>query len=106
MDAVTFLRQYRVGPFAIFDFAASFIAAYLLSPLITWACAKIGIKMSLSSILWLTVPVSVLVHILVGRHTPLTKMVLDVNGYYGVKLVIAVMVYMGVREAFGTLFKL
>ncbi|MCX6733303.1 MAG: hypothetical protein NTX63_00650 [Candidatus Peregrinibacteria bacterium] len=91
MNIITFLRSFRIGPFAIFDFAVSFLAVYFLAPYLQ----KMGLKLSRVQMLWLTIPVSILVHILVGSQTPLTKMFIDPSGGYIVKLVFVLMVFMG-----------
>ncbi len=91
MNIITFLRSFRVGPFAIFDFAASFLAVYFLAPYLQ----KMGLKLSRVQMMWFVVPVSILVHILVGSQTPLTKMFIDPSGGYIVKVVFVLMVFMG-----------
>ena len=101
MTIIEFLRQYRVGPFAIFDFTASFIGILILSPLIIRFFKLFNIKFTVSALMWLTVPLSIVVHILIGTHTPLTKMFIDPSGYYLVKIAIIFMTYMGLR---GVLF--
>ncbi len=92
MDFITLLRSYRIGPFAIFDFAASYLLVYLLAPYFH----RLGLKLSRGQLLWLTLPFSVLVHILFGRFTPLTKMFVDLHGGYGVKALILLMIFMAV----------
>lgn len=91
MNIVTFLRSFRVGPFAIFDFAASFLAVYFLAPYLQ----KMGLKLSRVQMMWFVVPASILVHILVGSQTPLTKMFIDPSGGYIVKVMFVLMVFMG-----------
>ncbi len=35
MDTLTLLRQYRIGPFAIFDTVLSYVGILILSPLLS-----------------------------------------------------------------------
>ena len=95
MDIITYLRTFRIGPFAIFDFAASYLAVWIFAPLIIKLVSYIGIHPTRANLMWLVVPASVLVHILVGTYTPLTKMFLNPSGDYIVKLVILFMLYKG-----------
>ena len=97
MSVLEQLRQLRIGPFAVFDFGGSYLAVYLLAPWISKLFLKIGVEISRVQLLWLTLPVGILVHILTSTETPLTKMDLDPNGHYGVKLLIVFMVVMAVR---------
>ena len=94
MNIIPFLRSFRIGPFAIFDFTVSYLAVYFLAPYLQ----KMGLKLSREQMLWLTLPVSVLAHILVGSMTPLTKRFLDTQGGYIAKIVIVFMMYMGFRS--------
>lgn len=97
MTLLIFLRSFRVGPFAVFDFAISYLLVYLLAP---WLQKK-GLRLNRAQQLWLTLPVSVLVHIAFGSMTPLTKMALDPSGSYAVKALLVFMVYMAYRASHG-----
>ena len=90
MEIISFLRSFRIGPFAIFDFAISYLAVYLIAPYLF----KIGLKLSREQLLWLTLPISILVHIIFGVMTPLTTMFLDPYGGYLVKILILFMLGM------------
>lgn len=92
MDLITLLRSFRVGPFAIFDFAISYLIVYLLSPYLY----RMGVKLSRKQFLWLTLPFSILVHILFGSMTPLTKMFLNPHGDYWVKILVIFMIFMAI----------
>jgi hypothetical protein len=94
MNLITLLRSYRIGPFAIFDFAMSYIVVYLIAPYLQ----KIGLKLSRAQMLWLTLPVSILIHILVKQNTPLTEMFLDLHGGYAAKIVTVFMIVMAFRK--------
>ena len=98
MIPIEFLRQFRVGPFAIFDFVVAYGGLLLLSPIITKLLHKVHINMTWVNIMWLVLPLSIVAHVLTGHHTPLTKMFLNPSDYYFVKILIASMVYMGFRK--------
>lgn len=93
MEIITFLRSFRVGPFAIFDFAISYLFMYLIAPYVK----KIGINLNRKQLLWLTLPISIGVHIIFNAMTPFTKMFLDPYGSYWVKAIIIFMLYMAYR---------
>ena len=88
MDPITYLRQFRLGSFAIFDFGISFLGMLLLSPGLSWLCKKAGVFVPKRNWVILTLPLSVIAHVLIGRITPFTKEFLDPSGYYVVKLII------------------
>ena len=94
------LRSFRIGPFAVFDFAISYIAVYFLAPLLSRLFSYVGISVTRAQWLWLTLPISILVHLLSGAKTPFTMMVLDPHlnslGSIFAKLVIVGMLYMGI----------
>ncbi len=93
MDIITFLRSFRIGSFAIFDFTLTYLVVYFAAPYLQ----KMGVKLSRVQMLWLALPFSLIVHVLFGIETPLTEMVIDPNGYYWVKALVLFMVFMGVR---------
>jgi hypothetical protein len=77
-----YLRSFRLGQFAIFDFVLSFVAMY-------WIGVQVGHP---RRFLYATLPFSVLAHWTVGTDTPLTRMALDA-GHYGVKVVLLWLAY-------------
>ena len=87
MSTIEFLRQFRIGEYAVFDFAASFLGIFLLSPLLSRGCKKIGIIIKKINWLLLTLPLSILIHICVGKYTPMTKDFLDLSDHYILKIV-------------------
>jgi len=98
MNIVEFLRQYRIGGFAIFDFVVAYGGFLLLSPIIIKLFQKINVQMTWVNIMWLVLPLSIVAHIIFGNQTPLTKMFLNPHDYYFVKILIVFMVYMGLRK--------
>lgn len=88
MNPIDYLRTFRIGPFAIFDFTISFVGMALLSPLLSGLFKKVGILIPKKNWVILTIPISILAHILIGKITPLTKDFLDPSGHYIVKLLV------------------
>ena len=98
MEFIELIRQFKVGPFAIFDIAVSYLGVFLLAPLLTGLALKVHLRVSRVQWLWLVLPVSILVHLIFGQRTPLTQMIIDPNNYYLVKLVILFMLFMGLKD--------
>jgi hypothetical protein len=90
------LRSFRVGPFAVFDIATAYIGIYLVAPYLTKLFLLIGISVTRAQWLWLTLPIALLVHVVFGIDTALTRMVLNPSGHYIAKLVVAGMFFMGI----------
>ncbi len=72
MTTIEFLRQFRLGGYAIFDFAVSFIGIYLIAPLLSKFFRQIKIEIPRLSWMYLTIPIGILAHILSGSITPMT----------------------------------
>jgi hypothetical protein len=100
MNIIEYLRQFKIGSFAIFDFTLAYGVAYLISPLIIKLFAYFKITVTKINIMWLVLPVSILTHIIVGTYTPLTKMFLNVHDYYTLKIIVLVMIYFGLKGVF------
>jgi len=97
MSTIEWLRQFRVGGYAIFDLAVSFIGMYLLSPLLAKLFLKLRIVVPKNNWLYLTLPLGIVVHLLVGNRTQMTKDFLDPNGHYVLKLLIIALCILGLR---------
>ncbi len=98
MDIISVLRQFRIGPFAVFDFLLAYLGIFLLAPTLTKYFAKIHFYFTRGDWLWLTLPIGLLVHFLFGLHTPLVKMVTDHSGFYTIKFLVLLMLFMGLRK--------
>ncbi len=98
MQTITFLRQFRIAGYAIFDFVASFLGIYLLSPLLTKLCRKLGIEIPRSSWLYFTIPLSIPIHLVIGRMTPLTKNFMDLHDHYVLKIIIFALMVLGIKN--------
>jgi len=97
MITLEYLRHFRLGGYAIFDFIMSFLGFYLLAPLLSKLFKKIRIDIPKINWLYLTLPIGVLTHLLVGTITPMTRDFMDVNGHYFLKVVILGLLIMGLR---------
>lgn len=98
MDTITFLRQFRLGSYAIFDIVVSFVGIYILSPLLSKLFLKLKIRISRRSLLYFTLPLGILVHLLVGTITPMTKDFLDLQGNYILKIFIIALFMLGMKD--------
>lgn len=94
------LRSYKVGPFAIFDTAISYLGILIVSPLLTKILLKFGLKISVSSWLWLTIPISIIFHLLFSQQTPLIKILNNPRqlDFYVAITILLFMTYMGLKN--------
>lgn len=97
MDTISFLRQFRIGGFAIFDFATAFLGILIFSPLLSWIFRKLSLEIPKKNWLFLTVPIGIVTHLLVGRRTPLTAEFLNIRGHYLLKIVVLALFALGLR---------
>lgn len=97
MITIEYLRSFKLGEYAIFDLVASFVGIYLLAPALTYLFKFIKLDIPRSSWLYLTLPMSILVHMLVGKYTPMTKYFLDPSGHYLLKLFIIGLLVFGLK---------
>ncbi|OGH93830.1 MAG: hypothetical protein A2538_03060 [Candidatus Magasanikbacteria bacterium RIFOXYD2_FULL_41_14] len=70
---------------------------YLLSPLLTKLFLKINIKIPKLNWIFLTLPIGILVHLLVGKITPMTTNFLNTNSHYFLKIVVLMSLALGLR---------
>lgn len=97
MITIEFLRQTRVGGYALFDLAVSFFGMYLLSPLLSKIFLKFKVYIPKLNWLYLTLPIGIIAHILIGRITLMTANFLDLQGHYVLKVVIVILCILGLR---------
>jgi len=100
MNPIEFLREFRIGGYAIFDFVVAFGGIYLLSPRLSKLFLKLRLKVPKRNWVLLTLPLSILVHILVGNITPMTANFIDLSGHYILKaLIIGLLIFgiMGIK---------
>lgn len=97
MNFIEFLRQFRIGGYAMFDLVAAFGGMYLLAPWLSRMFLKFGIVFPKLNFVILALPIGILAHLLVGNVTPMTKAVLDPRGHYTIKTVIILLLVLGCR---------
>ncbi len=61
-----------------------------------------GITITKTNIMWLVLPIGLLTHIIIGKHTALTKMFLNIHDYYTLKIIVVYMICAGLK---GVIFK-
>lgn len=98
MNFISVLRQFRIGPFTIFDTAIAYVGIFLLAPLLTKLFSKLHLNISRGEWLWLTLPISVIFHFVFRQNTPLMKILLDPSRFYIVAIALLFMTYMGLRN--------
>lgn len=98
MNLIESMRQFRIGEYAIFDFVVSFLGIYLLSPFLSKMLLKIKIYVPKKNWLFLVLPIGILVHILVGNITPMTKDFLDINSNFILKILILGLLALGMKD--------
>lgn len=85
---IEYLRQFRVFNYAIFDLTLALVVMILLAPVLSYLFKKIRLDIPKKNWVWLTLPISILTHIIIGNITPMTKNFLDLHGQYILKVVI------------------
>lgn len=98
MITIEHLREFRIGPYAVFDFVVSFLGIYILAPLLSKLFMLLKIKVSRKSWIFLTIPLSILIHYLVNNITPMTEDFLNPNGSYFLKIVIILLTIIGLKD--------
>jgi len=98
MTTIEILRQYRISGYAIFDLFAAFLGMYLISPLLSKLFLKLKISIPKRNWLILTLPISILTHIMVGNMTQMTRDFLDINSHYILKTLIMVLIIFGLKN--------
>lgn len=97
MLPIEFLRQFRIGGYAIFDILAALLGMYLLSLLFSKLFLKMRIQVPTKNWLFMALPIGILSHLIVGNITPMTADFLDPKGHYIIKVIIIVLFVLGIR---------
>lgn len=97
MITIEYLRQFRIGEYAVFDLVISFLGIYLLSPLLSKIFLKFGIEIPKRNWLFLTLPIGILVHLLTGTTTIMTKDFMDPHSHYVLKILILCLLVLGIK---------
>ena len=98
MMSIDFLRSFRILTYAIFDFVVALFGIYLLSPLLSKLFLKWKIIIPKENWLYLTLPLGILVHLLVGKITPLTRDFLNGESHYILKFLVVVLLFLGLKN--------
>jgi hypothetical protein len=101
MNTIETLRSFRVGGYAVFDFGVSFLVMALLGPLLSNLIKRFGIMVPVKNWIFLTLPLSIVIHLLVGNHTLMTKNIIDPNGHFILKAIILLLTllsFWGIRK--------
>ncbi len=98
MLSIEYLRQFRLGDYALFDLTLALAGIYLLSPLLSKLFLKLNIVVSRKSWLFLAIPLGILIHILVGSYTPMTLQFLDLRSHYLLKIFVLAMLFLGLKD--------
>lgn len=98
MEIISYLRQFRVTDYAVFDFAASFLVIFLLSPLLSKIIRKMGLAIPKLDWLYLTLPIGIVTHLIIGKITPLTKDFIDLHDHYILRIVVIGLSFLGLRN--------
>ena|SRR5680860_1686117 len=97
MVSLEFLRQFHAGDYAIFDLTVAFLGIFLLSPLLSKMFLKIGVYIPRVNWIFLTLPIGILVHVLIGSMTPMTKQFFSWPGNFWLKVSILTLLILGLR---------
>ena len=97
MTTIEFLRQFRIGEYAIFDFIVSFLGIYLLSPILSKIFLKIKIIIPKRNWIFLTLPIGFLFHLVFGSITPMTRDILNIHDHYILKIVMLILLFFGIK---------
>jgi hypothetical protein len=97
MLTLDFVRSFRIGPYALFDLLLALVTIYVFAPLLAKLFLKIRLWIPKSSWLWFTLPISILVHVIVLRFTPMTRDFFDPHGHYVIKVIVIVCFLLGLR---------
>lgn len=97
MEIIDSLRRYDIGNYAIFDLVLAFGGMYLLAPFLSKGFRRFGLIIPVRNWIFLTLPISIMAHLAVGRITSMTRDFVDPDGYYLLKLTILVLFILGAR---------
>lgn len=97
MITIEVLRQFRIGGYALFDITVAFLGMFVLSPLLSKLFFKLNVEIPRKNWLFLTLPISILTHVLIGNMTLMTKNFLDIRSHYVLKLLILILLFFGLK---------
>ncbi len=98
MNIIEFFRQFTLGGYAIFDLIVSFVGIYLLSPRLSKIFLKFRFDIPKLNWLFLTLPISISIHLIVGNITPMTRDFIDIHSHYFLKILILCLIILGTKS--------
>ncbi len=100
MLSIEYLREFRIGQFAIFDLTTAYLGMLILSPIFTWMMSKLKINVPIVSWVLLTLPLSVVFHIIFQQTTPLIELLSNPDRiqFYVVIFILFAMTYLGLSK--------
>lgn len=96
--SIEYLRQFKVSGYAVFDFAASFLGMFLLSPLLSGLARRAGWQVPRLNWVFLALPLGIAAHLAGGSLTPMTRDFMDPGGHYLVKAAVIIFTVLGLRN--------
>lgn len=96
--SIAYLRQFKISGYAVFDFAASFIGMFLLSPLLSGLARRAGWQVPRMNWVYLALPLGIAAHLASGNITPMTGDFIDPRGHYLVKASVIGFLILGLRN--------
>lgn len=97
MITLEYLRQFRFADYAIFDLTVAFLGIFLISGLLSKLFLKMRLYVPRTSWVILTLPIGILVHLLTGQMTPMTKDFFSWPGNWWLKSLILLLLFFGLR---------
>lgn len=97
MITLEYLRHFHLFNYAIFDLSLSFVGMYLISSILSKFFRKIHIIIPKINWVYLTLPIGIIIHIIVGTYTPMVKDFLSINSHYILKIVVIIFLILGLR---------
>lgn len=95
MNIITYLRHWRFEGYAIFDLTLSFLGMWLISSFLSKIFRLIGINVPPLNWVILTLPISIVAHLLVGRYTPMVQNFLNPHDHWILKILIITCLILG-----------
>lgn len=96
--SIEYLRQFKVSGYAVFDFAASFLVMFLLSPLLSGLARRAGWQVPRVNWVFLALPLGIAAHLAGGNLTPMTRDFMDPGGHYLVKAAVLFFLALGLSN--------
>ncbi len=97
MNVLEFLRQVTIFNYAILDLILALGGIYLLSNRLSKIFLKINIKVPRLNWVFLTLPFSIIIHLIFGNITPMTRDFMDLYSHYFLKIFIICLIIFGIR---------